>query len=196
MKGACDLVGISTLGYAVLTLLARASLSGYDLAQRMQKPIGFFWQVQRSQIYPELAHLEEQGYVQHQLIVQQDRPSKKLYTLTAAGRSALATWVTQPPTPAPARHELLLKVFAIWLANPEAALALFRMQEQFHEERLSHFEQIQSSIEAKFDGVPPSDNPCFGDYATVWLGVASERASLLWCRWMAEQLARGKESQH
>jgi PadR family transcriptional regulator AphA len=161
----------------------------------MNKPIGFFWQVQRGQIYPELAHLEELGYVKHEVIVQQDRPSKKLYTLTEAGRSTLKTWVTQLPTPPPARSELLLKTFAIWLADPEAAIVLFQRQEHACKERLALFEQIRASIEAKYEGVPPSDEPCFGDYATVWLGIASERTSLMWCQWMKEQLARGQVSE-
>src|SRR5215469_6282498 len=61
MKGSRGIVRISTLGYALLTLLAREPLSGYDLAQRMKRPLGFFWQAQHSQIYPELAGLEEHG---------------------------------------------------------------------------------------------------------------------------------------
>src|SRR5438128_5866482 len=101
-------MGISTLGYALLALLARKSLSGYDLAQHMKRPIGFFWQAQLSQIYPELAHLEDQGCVVHRVIVQEHRPPKKLYTITETGRSALGASVVQPPAPAAAANELLL----------------------------------------------------------------------------------------
>src|SRR4051794_29228186 len=88
---------ISTLGYALLALLEREPLSGYDLGQRMHKPIGFFWQAPRSQIYPELARLESLGYVLHEVIPQEDRPYKKLYTITEAGRLALKSWVSEPP---------------------------------------------------------------------------------------------------
>src|SRR6266567_4252023 len=160
-------MGISTLDYALLTLLARESLSGYDLALRMKKPIGFFWQAQHSKIYPELAHLEEEGYVTHQVIVQEDRPQKKLYTITRTGNRALQAWVTLPPSPPPQRNELLLKVYAIWLTNPEAAIELFRSQEQLHAEQLALFEQIRVNIEQKSGGSLRPDQPLFGDYATV-----------------------------
>jgi PadR family transcriptional regulator, regulatory protein AphA len=93
MQDEDSVVRISTLGYALLALLVREPLSGYDLAQRMKKPIGFFWQAQLSQIYPELARLEEQGCILHQVIAQEGRPQKKLYTITEAGRSALQAWV-------------------------------------------------------------------------------------------------------
>jgi PadR family transcriptional regulator AphA len=184
-------VRISTLGYALLTLLARESLSGYDLAQHMKRPLGFFWQAQHSQIYPELAYLEEQECVSHQVIVQEDRPQKKLYTITEVGRAMLKAWVTQPPPPPLERNELLLKAYTIWLADQAQAVGLFRAQEQLHAERLALYEQIQASIESK--GRPLHDEPRFGDYATVRMGVAYEREYVTWCRWMIEQLQRDPE---
>lgn len=179
---------ISTLGYVLLTLLERTPLSGYDLGQQMKKPIGFFWQAPHSQIYPELARLEELGYVQHEVIVQEDRPSKKLYTLTEEGRAALKVWVTEPPAPAAARNEFLVKAYAIGLADPSAAQALFREQERIHAEQLAHFEQIQARIEQKSEGVPRADESCFGDYATVRWGAIYEREFVAWCQWVVEQL--------
>src|SRR5438094_521723 len=82
----------------------------------------------------------------HQVIAQEGRPQKKLYTITEAGQSALQAWVTRPPPPARERNELLLKTYAIWLADPQAALELFETREQFHAGRLALFEQIQASI--------------------------------------------------
>jgi DNA-binding PadR family transcriptional regulator len=83
----------STLGYALLGLLAREPLSGYDLAQQMKGPVAFFWQAQHSQIYPELARLEKDGLVQFEVVPQYDRPAKKVYAPTEAGRAALRAWV-------------------------------------------------------------------------------------------------------
>jgi DNA-binding PadR family transcriptional regulator len=188
MQDEDSVVRISTLGYALLALLVREPLSGYDLAQRMKKPIGFFWQAQLSQIYPELARLEEQGCILHQVIAQEGRPQKKLYTITEAGQSALQAWVTRPPPPARERNELLLKTYAIWLADPQAALELFQTCEQFHAGRLALFEQIQASIEQEREGGPRPDEPLFGDYATVRRGVAYEREYMTWCRWVIQQL--------
>ncbi len=146
------------------------------------------WQAQLSQIYPELARLEEQGCILHQVIAQEGRPQKKLYTMTEAGQSALQAWVTRPPPPARERNELLLKTYAIWLADQEAALELFETREQFHAGRLALFEQIQASIEQESEGGPRPDEPLFGDYATVRRGVAYEREYMTWCRWVIQQL--------
>jgi DNA-binding PadR family transcriptional regulator len=45
---------IATLGYAILGLLARQPLSGYDVAARLKVPVGFYWTAHYSQIRPEL----------------------------------------------------------------------------------------------------------------------------------------------
>jgi DNA-binding PadR family transcriptional regulator len=188
-------VRLSDLGYALLTLLAREPLSGYDLARHMKQPVGFFWQAQHSQIYPELAHLEEQGYVLHEVITQEDRPQKKLYRITEAGRTILKAWIAQPPAPPPERNELLLKTYTIWLADRNQAIEMFRKQLAFHAERLARYEQIQATIEQKSGGRPAVNEPLFGDYATVRMGVAYEREYVDWCRWMVEQLEQARESQ-
>jgi DNA-binding PadR family transcriptional regulator len=188
-------VRLSDLGYALLTLLAREPLSGYDLARYMKRPVGFFWQAQHSQIYPELAHLEDQGYVLHEVITQEDRPQKKLYRLTEAGRTILKAWITQPPAPPPERNELLLKAYTIWLADRNQAIEMFRKQLAFHADRLTLYGQIQATIEQQSAGRPAVNEPLFGDYATVRMGVAYEREYVDWCRWMVEQLEQARESQ-
>jgi len=86
------------------------------------------------------------------------------------------------------RNELLLKTYAMWLADPQAALELFETREQFHAGRLALFEQIQASIEQESQGGPRPDEPLFGDYATVRRGVAYEREYMTWCRWVIQQL--------
>jgi len=80
---------MTTLGYAILGLLSREELSGYDLTQRMKGRIGYFWSARHSQIYPELARLEEGGYVVHGVVEQQERPDKKVYEITAKGLGVL-----------------------------------------------------------------------------------------------------------
>ena len=117
---------MTTLGYALLGLLAREPLSGYDLAGLMRARVGFFWEARHSQIYPELARLEGKGLVTHVVVEQQDRPDKKVYEITAAGLSALKEWVTTPVEQRAARDELVLKAYSMWLADPGRAVALFR----------------------------------------------------------------------
>src|SRR5215467_6385974 len=103
----------------------------------MRDPIGYFWHAQHSQIYPELARLEAAGMVTHEVVEQYDRPDKKIYAITGAGRAALREWVTEPAHVRPDHDELMLKTFSIWLADRERAIAFYRGSEEYHASRLA-----------------------------------------------------------
>ncbi|QBD78095.1 PadR family transcriptional regulator [Ktedonosporobacter rubrisoli] len=179
-------MSITTLGYALLTLLVRKPLSGYDLARAMKNPIGFFWQARHSQIYPELARLEELGLVTAETIAQRDRPDKKLYTITLDGQAVLAQWITEPAKPASERNELLLKTYSLWLADPEKAIKLFQDQKELHQQQLAQYEQILTEYPQATPLSP--DSPDFGSYATLLRGLSYERGYITWCHWILTQL--------
>ena len=180
---------VATLGYALLGLLARQSLSGYDVARQMRRPVGYFWQARHSQIYPELARLEALGLVAHQVVEQHDRPDKKVYSITAAGREALRAWVTSPVDAPPGRDELVLRAFSLWLADPRSAAALFREHERRHEAQLAHYRVIEARLVGGTAGAPPPvDAPEFAAYAALRRGLSAERAYAAWCRWLADRL--------
>ena len=180
---------MTTLGFAILGLLSREPLSGYDVSGRMGARVGYFWEARHSQIYPELARLEGRGMVTHRVIEQRDRPDKKVYEITELGLEALKEWVTEPPAPRTARDEVVLKAYSVWLAEPEKAVALFRDQERLHEERLIEYEGIGAWMEKEWgDEILNTDSARFASYAALRRGILYERGFAEWCRWVADQV--------
>ncbi|MGI8859763.1 MAG: PadR family transcriptional regulator [Rubrobacteraceae bacterium] len=178
-----------TLGYAVLSLLSREDLSGYDLKRMMERPLGYFWSAKHSQIYPELARLEEDGYVTHRVVEQRGKPDKKVFGITAEGREALKAWVTEPPAGRAARDELVLKAYSVWLAEPGAAAALFEEQGRRHEEQLKQYEEIEAWMEKNWGESPGRMGfEDFASYAALRRGIGFERDYAGWCRWVAAGL--------
>ena len=187
---------MTTLGYAILGLLSREDLSGYDLTQRMAGRVGYFWSAKHSQIYPELARLEDGGYVKHSVVEQRERPDKKVYEITAYGLDALKEWVIQPPVPRPTRDELTLKTYSVWLADKVKAAQLFREEKLRHEEQLAHYEELRAWMEGEWrDELTSTNSPEFASYATLRRGISYEREYAEWCRWMADSIARGEPSE-
>lgn len=180
---------MTTLGYAILGLLAQEALSGYDLTQRMKGRVGNFWSAGHSQIYPELSRLEGDGYVTHSVVAQQDRPDKKVYEITAAGLKALKEWVTEPPSPRAPRDELVLKAYCVWLADPEKAARLFREEELRHEDQLAGYKKTRNWMESEHgEEVVRPDSPWFAGYAALRRGIIYERGYAEWCRWVADSI--------
>jgi DNA-binding PadR family transcriptional regulator len=182
---------MATLGYAILGLLSREELSGYDLTRRMAGRVGYFWSARHSQIYPELAKLEENGYVTHSVVEQTERPDKKVYGITARGLEELEEWVTRPPVPRPVRDELTLKAYSVWLADKEEAARLFREEGLRHEEQLAHYEDLRVWMEGEHErDVRDPGSPWFASYATLRRGMGYEREYAEWCRWIADTVER------
>jgi len=182
---------VRTLGYAVLGLLSREELSGYDVKRWMERPLGYFWSARHSQIYPELARLEEDGFVTHRVVEQSGKPDKKVYRITTEGLEALKEWVVQAPAPRPVRDELTLKAYSVWLADREEAARLFREEGLVREEQLAHYEELRAWMEGEHGGeVGDPGSPWFASYATLRRGIGYEKEYAEWCRWMADSLGR------
>ena len=102
-----------TLQFAILGMLSVTSMSGYFLKKIFDRSVNYFWKASLSQIYRELAALEGKGYVTSSLEEQEDRPDKRVYTITPAGSQAFMDWLRDFPetlTP-PGRDEFLLRIF-------------------------------------------------------------------------------------
>ncbi|NUR70036.1 MAG: PadR family transcriptional regulator [Hamadaea sp.] len=179
---------MSTLRYALLAALHAGPLTGYEIVQRMRRPIGYYWTAQQSQIYPELARMTADGLIDHDVAAGPGPHDRKIHRLTAAGRAELAQWLVQPPQRRPPKDELVLKTYALAAADREAMRALYRAEAQKHRRRLDDYLAQQAQAEAQGHDDPA--NPKFGAYATLRMGVAAERTMLDWCEWLVLRLER------
>jgi DNA-binding PadR family transcriptional regulator len=190
---------ISTLGYAMLSLLARAPLSGYDIAREMKRPHAFFFgPAQISQIYPTLTRLHEAGLITSTLVEQHGKPDKRLYTLAPPGLLRLRDWLIEPTPILEVRSELLIKAHSLWLAEPGAVLERFREHERYHAGQLAGYEADLAELEQQWGAqLALLHTPRFGDYLTLQRGVGYEREYVSWLRWVIailEERAASEES--
>ena len=153
-----------SLRFALLGLLARESLTGYDLTKRFDTTIGFFWSAKHSQIYPELANLTKEGLVTFEVVAQTSKPNKKVYTITEAGREALAEWVASPREKRTVKDPLLMRVWSLGTVPPELALPQLREALEEYEQRLAILKEIETEAgSAEVLGVSAEN---------TWLGAA------------------------
>ena len=74
-------------------MLSLAPMSGYELAGSVDKTIAHFWTISKSQVYGELARLEERELVRGTDIEQERLPDKRTYELTPEGGRVLDEWL-------------------------------------------------------------------------------------------------------
>jgi PadR family transcriptional regulator AphA len=179
---------MNTLSFGLLGLLARQPCSGYDLMQRMQP----FWPTKHSQIYPLLAKLESEGYVEYTVVVQKDKPDKKVYSITEQGLFAVQEWMTEPVPDPVTRDELSLKSYCISLIEPAAAIPLFEKRIAYHRDKWERCERLLADLQQRVGEA--LENPAqqeFGDYILLLRGISHAKANIEWCEQVMELLKRG-----
>ena len=184
---------MNTLSYALLGALSTKARTGYELAQHMKSPIAYMWAAQHSQIYPELNRLADAGLIAGTVIPGRGPRDTKRYTLTAAGRRALAAWADSPLAPEAPRSELLLRVRSLWLTGPERAIAFLTGQRQQLQDRLDQL--VEEKTRFALDDLMSADHPEFFAFATLQYGLDRVRAALDWADWLLDQLHRQQDGE-
>jgi DNA-binding PadR family transcriptional regulator len=137
-------VALKTSSYLILGLVRGGVTSGYALKRFIdQQRMSAFWATGFAQIYPELAQLEEAGYLTHR-----DDPhgarQRRAYSLTAKGERALMSWLRSSRLPRmELRDEGLLRLaFADHLPLDDAIELVRRLRVRSEEAEREFREQI------------------------------------------------------
>lgn len=98
--------------FVLLGSLFQGPRHGYEIMQFLESALESTWQVSASQLYVLLKRLEGDGHVQADLKPQEKRPSKRVFSLTPAGRKAFLEWLQTPVSHVrDLRVEFLTKLF-------------------------------------------------------------------------------------
>ncbi len=112
--------------YLILGMLSQGRETGYEVKRAVDRSTRFFWAASLAQVYPELAALEQDGYVVSTEQPHGARP-RKTYRLTDKGRAALGEWLRSERTPDfEFRDEGLLRLFFADALSLDEALELVR----------------------------------------------------------------------
>lgn len=177
-----------SLRFALLGLLARESLTGYDLTKRFDSSVGFFWTAKHSQIYPELASLTQDGLVTFELITQTSKPNKKVYTITDQGRQALRDWVATPGDRRTVKDPLLMRTWVVGLMDPEVALQQLREAKVEYDRRGTYLNDTDLMLRDMGATETQADNPLLGMYLSAKCGLMQHEAYSQWLSWAIGQL--------
>ncbi|WP_327144307.1 PadR family transcriptional regulator [Nocardia sp. NBC_01327] len=166
------------LEHALLVSLTERASSGYDLARRFDKSIGFFWNATHQQIYRVLKRMEEQGWVTAEAVAQEGRPDKRVYTVSDAGRGELTRWIAAPGDAGPMRNELGVKLRAASLGDVPALAAEFQRHRDEHAHRLD----LYRTFEKKDYPAPDQlSGRTLHQYLVLRGGIRVEEGFVDWC---------------
>jgi PadR family transcriptional regulator AphA len=158
-------------------MLSYAPATSYELKQRVGMTIGNFWAFAHSQLYDEPARLADDGLVT--AAVEEGGRRKRTYSITEAGRAALAGWLADDSREQTEVRDIgLLKLFFSSTSGPEDLRALAVHRYESHKARADNYLAQREQIV---------------DYADRWqvktleLGIRFERTvEEFWAELLAE----------
>lgn len=85
-----------SLKHGLLGILNYTPMTGYELDKAFKDSLSFFWQASTSQVYRELNTMESNGWLESDIVIQEDRPNKRVYSTTEQGKNEFNKWMSQP----------------------------------------------------------------------------------------------------
>ena len=128
------------LKFTLLGFLNYAPMSGYELKQHIDSSTSHFWHAKLSQIYTTLKSLEGDSCVVSEIYEQQERPDRRVYSITPKGEQLFKGWLAEPYLElSPKKETLILKMFFSAQLNPQTTLAQLKMQLEIHKKQLAYY---------------------------------------------------------
>ena len=128
--------------------------------------------------------------VTDELVVQQGRPNKKVYSITPAGRERLLAWSRQTHAAPPVKDDLLVKLYGLGDVDVSAVSSQVAGRLEQHRARLALYEKIEALA---YSDVSPDDAAATGRLLGLQLGLSYERSWIEWCEHALGRLQRLSE---
>jgi DNA-binding PadR family transcriptional regulator len=143
----------TTTSYGVLSVLAIRDHSTYELARQMRLSLRYVWPRAESNVYAEAKRLVGAGLV-HARAERRGARRRTVYSITDAGRVALAGWLASPSTGQRYESEAALKVFFAENGTRADLLASIRALGEDALAAIEHFQRAADPY-ARGDGQHP-----------------------------------------
>lgn len=172
------MVGVA-LEHALLVALSEHEGSGYELARRFDKSIGFFHSATHQQIYRVLRRMDDAGWIVGEAVIQDGRPDKKIYRVTDAGRDELNRWIGTPGDPHQLRSDLGIKIRAAEYGDLGLLCEEISQHCDTHAQRLAVYRAIELR---DFPNPGTLSGTALHQYLVLRGGIRIEEGFVDWCQ--------------
>ncbi|NMB57812.1 MAG: PadR family transcriptional regulator [Chloroflexi bacterium] len=177
------------LEYAILGFLNYQPLTGYDLKKVFDRSIRHFWHADQSQIYRTLSRLTEDGAVKMEIVEQTDRPDRKVYSITPAGRERLLNWLKQPFPDEDSRSKPLVQMFFSGQISDERILEKLTEALEGMRRQMAMFDLVPDQVR-EFTSMAKDDRELFYWFLTLELGKRSLQTNIDWLESVVDRIRR------
>jgi PadR family transcriptional regulator AphA len=167
--------------YFILGLLTRQPMSGYDVKRFLRHLDWLIDSPSFGSVYPALHTLLKDGLVTVKVIPNEDRPARKVYSATAAGRRALQSWISEPRDSGGSLRAFLMRLM---LADSLSHTDLVAYLQQRRSQVALHRTALEQAFRAQDQTVRQRQDLAFD------FGLTAATAELVWLDSTLERLSQ------
>jgi DNA-binding PadR family transcriptional regulator len=155
----------------ILGLLFQQPMSGYDVKQYLENLGWLVGNPSFGAIYPALHALLEDGFVSLQIEACENKPPRKIYTITATGKHALDEWIHQPLLSGASSRAFVMRLLLATHLSQEGLVAHLQQRRQKVAEQRAALKQTIGESD------PPTD---IGQRLAFDYGMTIASTELAW----------------
>ncbi len=167
--------------YLLLGLLTEQPMTGYDIKGLLESYGWLIGSPSYGSLYPALHGLLDDGLVAVNVVSHEEKPSRKVYRVTDAGRQALEEWINIPVVKEPSMKTFLLRLILAKNYSREGLVAYLHHRRSQVAERHN---ALKKKLQTNQKGEPGFQPPLALDY-----GLAMAKQELKWLEKTLEQLS-------
>ena len=171
-----DLPELTTTSYAILGLLAIKPWSTYELAKQMQRDLRFTWPRAESNLYAEPKKLVAHGFASANA-EPRGRRRRTVYSITEAGRDALAAWIEVPAAESRWESEAMVKLLFATHGTPHQLLDHLR---RFRGDAVARWKAVEAIFRPYLAGDEPFPDRTHVNVLAATLVLATARTEAEW----------------
>ncbi len=174
--------------FAILGMISLGPMSGYDIRKVSALSIAHFWKEDYGHIYPTLKLLVAEGLAEKTEERVPGKPLRHSYSITGAGREALASWLAEEPNPPNLRIEILLKVFLGAKAEGNRIASMLEVQEKSCRAAQAELRGTEAHLNGEIAKGGESGREARFQLMTLRYGKSYYESLGTWCRETLEEL--------
>jgi PadR family transcriptional regulator AphA len=163
--------GTLSLRYFIMGLLAQQSMSGYDIRRFLKSLSWLIGNPSSGSLYPILRALPEEGLATVETIPGLDKPPKKIYTITEAGKQELQAWIDKSVV---SKAPLKTFVMRLLLAGNFSPAGLVAHLQQRRAQVVAHYDAMNQAVKAS------QEKGDLRQFLAMDYGLALATAELSW----------------
>lgn len=154
---------------AILGMLMKYSLSGYEIKQIFEQRFSYFFKASYETIYPMLGKMEKEGLITKENVLQEGRPNKHLYTITDKGKQQFFAYLNSPLNDDTFNSDFLMRLYFGEFVGEENIIDWINSE-------IKHTRELVENLKGDYEGFFPylSSSPKI----CIELGISTYQSKL------------------